>query len=97
VVTEVGHMSENELKHMILRHARLQGWAVYHVPQTRIMNGGGKGYPDLTLARDKEVLWIEVKDDRGMQTSEQRYWEMILPAYHLIRPKDWPRVLELLS
>jgi len=90
-------VTENELKHAILRHARLMGWAVYHVPQRTMLNGGGKGYPDLTLARDKEVVWIEVKADGGMQTSEQRFWELALPAYHLIRPRDWPRVVELLA
>ncbi len=92
-------MTENELKHQVLRHARLNGWAVYHVPQTTMRNGGGKGYPDLTLARDREVLWIELKQDIGEQTAEQYMWSMALPAYHLIRPKDWRsgRVHELLS
>ncbi len=92
-------MTENELKHAVLRLARLQGWAVYHVPQTNMRNGGGKGYPDLTLARDKEVLWIELKQDTGEQTPEQTFWQMALPAYHLIRPRDFRagRVNELLS
>lgn len=58
-------MTENELKHAVLKMARRQGWAVYHVPQTTMHNGGGIGYPDLTLARDKEVLWMELKIGRA--------------------------------
>ncbi len=92
-------MTENELKHQVLRYARLQGWAVYHVPQTTMKNGGGKGYPDLTLARDSEVLWIELKQDDGIISGDQYGWSLALPAYHVIRPKDWRsgRVHELLS
>ena len=48
----------------------------------------GKGYPDLTLARDKEVMWMELKQQDGMMSTEQFAWSMQLPAYHVIRPKD---------
>ena len=93
-------MTENELKVAVKRHARLQGWAVQDMAQNRPcrpVKGEAKGYPDLTLARDGEVLWMELKTDDGMQTSEQRFWQTILPAYHLIRPRDWDRVVELLG
>ena len=92
-------MTENELKHYVLRIARMNGWTVYHVPQTTMRNGGGRGYPDLTLARDKEVLWIELKQDDGIQTSEQYAWQLALPAYHVIRPRDLDagRLVELLG
>ncbi len=72
---------------------------MFHMTASPIRGSQGRGYPDLTLARDKEVLWIELKQDDGMQSSEQRMWEMALPAYHLIRPRDFRagRVNELLS
>jgi predicted type IV restriction endonuclease len=95
-------VTENELKHAVLRVARLNGWAVYSPAQNRVVRpdkGGSSGYPDLTCARDKEVLFIELKQDGGMQTSDQYAWELALPAYHVIRPKDLDagRVHELLA
>jgi hypothetical protein len=44
-------MTENELKQAVLHIAYRRGWAVYHVPQSTMRNGGGRGYPDLIRAR----------------------------------------------
>ena len=92
-------MTENELKQRVLKLAYENGWAVYHVPQATMRNGGGVGYPDLTLARDGEVLWIELKREGGNLTREQAVWISILPAAHVIRPEHWRngRVAELLA
>ena len=82
-------MTENELKQAVLELARRGGWAVYHVPQARIRNGGGAGYPDLTLARDGEVVWIELKQERTQPTVQQLAWAAALGrAWHLLRPSD---------
>ncbi len=91
-------MTENELKHYVLRVARMNGWMIYHVPQTTMRNGGGRGYPDLTLARDGEVLWIELKQEDGILSSDQYAWSLALPACHTIRPSDVQgRLVELLA
>jgi hypothetical protein len=92
-------MTENELKTLVVGLARRNGWAVYHVPQTTMRNGGGRGYPDLTLARDGEVIWIELKQQAAKPTADQVFWaEAIGRPCHLIRPSDWDsgRVGELL-
>jgi hypothetical protein len=92
-------MTENELKQLVVALARRNGWAVYHVPQARIPNGGGRGYPDLTLARDGEHLWLELKQQKPQPTTEQIAWgQAIGHQWHLIRPSDWDsgRVGELL-
>ena len=92
-------MTENELKQQVLKLARRNGWAVYHVPQASMRNGGGSGYPDLTLARDGEVLWIELKQQKVQPTVQQLAWAAALGRpWHLIRPTDWEsgRVGELL-
>jgi hypothetical protein len=81
-------MTENELKHIVVRFAERQGWRCYHVPQREMFNGGGRGYPDLTCARDGEVVWIELKAEKGWQSGDQRAWQAVLPAYHLLRPSD---------
>jgi len=92
-------MTENDLKRHVLMLAYAQGWAVYHVPQATMRNGGGKGYPDLTLARDGEALWVELKQEDGKLSPEQQGWRAALPHYHVIRPSDWDtgRVHELLA
>lgn len=91
--------TENELKQAVVKMARRNGWAVYHVPQRRIRNGGGAGYPDLTLARDGEVLWLELKQEKEGPTTEQLEWAAAIGRpWHLIRPADFQsgRVGELL-
>lgn len=92
-------MTENGLKQVVLRTAYAAGWYVYHVPQATMRNGGGKGYPDLTLARDKEVLWIELKAEGGLVSIEQVRWMEALPFVYVIRPSDWysGKVQELLA
>lgn len=92
-------MSENGLKQVVLKLAYANGWAVYHVPQATMNNGGGKGYPDLTLARDKECLWIELKAQDGKVSPFQEGWLAALPHAYVIRPSDWHsgRVAELLA
>ena len=91
-------MTENELKHQILRIARLNGWMQHNDGQSRVMHkSGDDGYPDLTLARDGRVIWIECKTETGMQSSGQRAWQMMLPNYHLVRPSQMRLVMDLLA
>ena len=92
-------MTENELKHAVLDIAYRNGWAVYHVPQSTMRNGGGRGYPDLTCARDGEVVWLELKQDGKPLEAEQAGWFLALPAAHKITPHDLEtgRVHELLA
>jgi VRR-NUC domain-containing protein len=86
-------MTENELKHAVLEIAYRYGWLVYHVPQATMRNGGGKGYPDLTLARDGDVRWIELKQDRGSVTREQWEWLANLNRVGYASPNARARVI----
>lgn len=93
-------LSERELKTLILKAAYGMGWAVYHVPMTNVRGSQGRGYPDLTLARDGEKLWLELKTKEGQLSPEQRVWhEALRPHAYVIRPIDWymGRVHELLA
>lgn len=90
-------MTENELKGHVLNIAREKGWMAYHAIQAKVRNAGDHGYPDLTLARDGEVVWIELKRQDGKLTYEQVVWSMALPSnngamhYEVIRPSDLAR------
>ena len=93
-------MREVKLKEHVLDAARRNGWIVYHVPQARIPNAGTKGYPDLTLARDEEVIWIELKQESAGLSPFQKIWHAALGSrVHVVRPSDLynGRVAELLA
>ena len=96
-------LTEAELKGHIVKMAVERGWRVYETAQIKprrpVKRDTSKGYPDLTLARDEEVLFIEVKDQHGIQSIEQVAWMCALPRYEVIRPSDLARgrVDELLA
>jgi hypothetical protein len=90
-------MTENELKHAVLAIAKRNGWLVYHVPMSTVRGSQGRGYPDLTLARNRTVLHMELKQEDGRLTQEQRSWIAALPWAMVIRPSDLPDVERLLA
>ena len=100
-------MTENELKHAVLVMARAAGWAVQHTSQSKprrpvrgTANGTAPGFPDLCLARDGEVIFMELKQQHESPTPEQFAWAAALGrGWHLIRPSDLAsgRVAELLA
>lgn len=99
-------MTETELQSIVLKMALAQGWAVHlhsqgasNAPRRAVRVSSNNGYPDLTLARDGEVLWLELKAQGGVQDTAQVYWMTVLPQYEVIRPSDLARgrVDELLS
>ena len=81
-------MTEAQLKERVLTLAHAAGWRVYHRPATWQRNGGGSGYPDLTLARHRQVLFLELKADNGRLSPEQVAWLDALPYSHVIAPPD---------
>ncbi len=99
-------MTEVELKGVVRKMAVAQGWAVYETeqgssnkPRRPPRGATNSGYPDFTLARDGEVLWIELKQQNGVQDQAQVDWMVALPQYEVIRPSDLARgrVDELLA
>jgi hypothetical protein len=103
VETDDGYvpMTETQLKTYVLREAYAKGWAVYHVTHSPQRGRQSVGYPDLTLARDGQVMWFELKQEKASPSPEQWLWYEALGrhVWHLIRPSDWysGRVAELLA
>ena len=90
-------MTEAELKRAVLTLAYRHGWLVYHVPATNVRGSQGRGYPDLTLARDGDVRWLELKQDKGRVQPNQWEWIAALGGdgtadarARVIRPADLP-------
>ena len=84
-------MTEAELKREVVRMAHELGWKVFSLPMIRNVRPvkDAVGYPDLTLARDGTVLWIELKTDAGVLSADQIAWmDALHPNMHVIRPND---------
>ena len=83
-------MTEAELRAQVVDLAHQKGWLVFSLPiaKTRRPVKDATGHPDLTLARDRQVLWIELKQDDGVLRPAQMVWLHELPAMHVIRPVD---------
>ena len=90
-------MSEDALKRAVIQLAGLLGWRVYSVRRSdrAIVQGfGGKGWPDVALARSGSLLAIELKAEKGRVRPEQREWHALLGSVPGIqagvwRPSDW--------
>ena len=60
--------------------ARFYGWRTYHPPDNRPAGRAGRpqrvtsGFPDLVLLRGPELLFVELKTDKGRASPEQREW-----------------------
>lgn len=95
-------MSEAELKRLVVDMARAAGWLIHETPQIkprRPVKGKGSGYPDLTLARNGRVIWIELKQELGKTFVEQARWGAHLPAdaWFVIRPSSLHDLMGLLA
>jgi predicted lipoprotein len=65
-------MKETEWLREIMAYADRRGWDFDHVfEQRHYARRTGKGWPDLTLVRER-VVWIEAKSEKGELRREQR-------------------------
>jgi len=83
-------VSEAQLRARVVELAHAAGWRVFSLPiaKTRRPVKDAVGYPDLTLARHREVRWLELKTDDGDLSEKQHAWKDALPFYYVIRPED---------
>ena len=92
-------MSEADLKRIVVDMAHAFGWRVFSLPMARGTRPvkDASGYPDLTLARNGAVLFLELKTQKGVLSPEQMEWLKILPAMLVIRPNDLDTLAETLA
>lgn len=74
-------MSERELFEAVKAHLEMFGWRFTHFRTGQSKNGrwatplsGHPGFPDLVAVRSKELLFIELKNERGKPTEQQWQW-----------------------
>lgn len=92
-------MTEAEFQDgLIIPHARVHGWLVYHTYDSRRSE---PGFPDLTMVRTSRVLFAEVKREKGKVSVHQAAWMAALEAagaeVYLWRPSMWEEIQVCLS
>ncbi len=92
-------MRERDWQQTVLDAARLLGWLCYHTHDSRRSE---PGFPDLVCVKDTEILFIELKNERGKVRPEQERWLEALSngagmKVMLARPDDWPEVERVLK
>jgi hypothetical protein len=63
-------MSEQELQSKCIKYAKAKGWFVLKVIRCNV-----SGYPDCTLFKDGQTIFVEFKAERGIQSELQKYVE----------------------
>lgn len=101
-------ISENEFLGQVLQLAKLYKWQAAHFRAARTekgwrtpVQGDAKGFPDLLLTREGDLLFAELKSEKGKVSPEQQQWIDALkktghPA-EIWRPSDWVRICAILG
>ena len=89
-------MTEKEFSRNVCQLAAIKGYEVYH---TFYSFHSDPGFPDLTLAKAEDLIFAELKTERGKLTQAQKKWLEVLAAtgkcrVFIWRPSDWQEVME---
>jgi hypothetical protein len=66
-----GELAEAAFQRQVEQLAAFYGWRSYHTHDSR---RSAAGFPDLVLVRGPELLFVELKTDRGLPTAAQTAW-----------------------
>jgi hypothetical protein len=94
-------ISEKEFQKGVIKTAQYCGWIVAHFRpslnqrgtwQTAVA-GNGAGFPDLVLCHERthEVIFAELKAEKGKVSPEQQRWLDALGGV-VWRPSNWPKI-----
>lgn len=84
-------MREAALKEHVVNIAHRYGWLVFSLPvaQQRRPVKDASGFPDMVMARDGQVILIELKQESAGLSPHQKLWHGELGSFvHVIRPSD---------
>ena len=93
-------MTEAEFQANVIDLAKTLGWRIHHDRgDYRQCIAGDPGFPDLVLAKDGRVLFLELKSEKGKMTEAQGAWFGDLPLQHayLVYPTDMQEIAKLLG
>ncbi len=96
-------LNERDFTTKVIARAKAMGWLVYHARPARTSQGWRtagqgtpKGFPDLCLALDGVVLFVELKSEKGRLSDDQKDW-LCHTNGAVWRPRDWPAICEVLD
>lgn len=75
-------MTERHLQDAVIELAQYFGWRCYHTHDSRRSQAG---FPDVTLVRDKRLIFAELKSAEGRMSAEQSEWAAAL----LLAGQEW--------
>lgn len=88
-------VTEADFTQAVIELATYRRWKVTHFRPARTMRGwatpvqGDPGFPDLVLARRGDVIFAELKTEKGRVTQAQAAWATALGSqYRLWRPSQ---------
>jgi len=95
---QVTPMTEKEFLQQVRDLAKLCGWLTYHTYDSR---RSPEGFPDLVLVRGNQMVFAELKSEKGSVRPEQRMWLDALEKVcnvevYLWRPHNWDEIIERL-
>jgi len=80
-------MLESVIQSKIINEAKKNGYLVLKVVKCNM-----NGYPDITLFKDNKTIFVEVKNEKGIQSEIQKYIQKQLESkgfeYYLVRSLD---------
>jgi VRR-NUC domain-containing protein len=102
--------SEAQFQAAVQELATLQGWEWMHIGGRQMVSGFyrtpvsgslGPGWPDLVLVRGEQMLFAELKSEKGRLSFPQK---MVLNALvrtghrvYLWKPSDWDQIVKVLE
>lgn len=99
-------ISEAQFQRTVIEAARRLGWLVHHVRPGRNARGrwmtavsGDVGFPDLVLCHKNtgDVIFAELKAEKGQVDPAQAAWHAALPLAFIWRPSDWREIEDRLE
>ena len=100
--------TERQFQHAVTELARLNGWLVYSIPDSR--RSTLSGWPDLTMIRrvDRRIVFAELKTEKGKIRPQQEEVLDVLThiagegrtkkaEVYLWRPSDWDQIRRVLA
>ncbi len=92
-------MSEKDFQRQVLDLAKAEGWMAYHTNDSRRSH---PGFPDLVLLRGPQLIFLELKSEKGKLSPTQVSWIRRLDAVKRVeaavaRPSNWPDIERALT
>ena len=88
-------ITEKQFESQIKDLAKIYGWKLYH---PFLSKWSERGYPDITLLRDRRLIFAELKSEKGKLTQAQAQWLWLLRKVPGIEVRIWrPRMLEKIA